>query len=283
VNPIRFPLYTIDPQPAGSIKEGGTNLPLTDYDALLNTASTMGVQMLESGAEAYRVEDSLQRLCRAYGVETSEIFAIPSLLIVSLCDPEGHSHTRVRRLYHRGTDLWQVDRLNSLCRRVCGEQPPFPEVDGQLLAIARQEGYPPPVQAAGFAFTAGFFALLFGGTAGDALCALAAGASIFLCKQPMEKRGTNSFFVNAVCSMAAALAAVAGVTLGLGQNLDLVIIGAFMGLVPGVAITNFMRDVLAGDLFAGITKLTESLLTATAIALGAGIALSLARSFGGAV
>ena len=89
---------------------------MIDYDALLNTASTMGVRMLESGAEAYRVEDSLQRLCRAYGVDTCEIFAIPSLLIVSMCDPEGHSHTRVRRLYHRGTDLHQVDRLNSLCR-----------------------------------------------------------------------------------------------------------------------------------------------------------------------
>ena len=56
-----------------------------------------------------------------------------------------------------------------------------------------------------------------------------------------------------------------------------------MGLVPGVALTNFMRDVLAGDLFSGITKLTESLFTATAIAIGAGIALSLARYFGGAV
>ena len=49
---------------------------MTDYDALLNTASTMGIQMLESGAEAYRVEDSLLRLCRAYGVETTEIFEI---------------------------------------------------------------------------------------------------------------------------------------------------------------------------------------------------------------
>ena len=97
----------------------------------------------------------------------------------------------------------------------------------------------------------------------------------------MERRRTNSFFVNAVCSMTAALVAVAGVSLGLGQNLDLVIIGAFMGLVPGVALTNFMRDILAGDLFAGITKLAESLLTATAMALGAGIALSLARWLGG--
>ena len=255
----------------------------SDHDALLNTASSMGVQMLESGAEAYRVEDSLQRLCRAYGVETSEIFAIPSLLIVSFCDPGGHSHTRVRRLYHRGTDLWQVDRLNSLCRRVCQSRPPFPEVDEELAMIAGQEGYPPGLQMTGFALTAACFALLFGGTLRDALCSLVAGVSICLVKRPMERRRTNSFFVNAVCSMVAALVAVALVSLGLGQNLDLVIIGGFMGLVPGVALTNFMRDVLAGDLFSGITKLTESLLTATAMAVGAGIALSLARYFGGVV
>ena len=256
---------------------------MIDYDALLNTASTMGVRMLESGAEAYRVEDSLQRLCRAYGVDTCEIFAIPSLLIVSMCDPEGHSHTRVRRLYHRGTDLHQVDRLNSLCRAVCRDTPPFPQVDGALARLAAEPGYPPAMQLAGYALVAAFFTPLFGGGLADALCALAAGTVIGLLKLPMDRIRANGFFVNTICSMAAALVAIAGVRLGVGQQLDKIIIGAFMGLVPGVAITNFMRDILAGDLFSGITKLAESLLTATAIALGAGIALSLARAVGGVV
>lgn len=254
---------------------------MIDYDALLNTASTMGVGMLESGAEAYRVEDSLLRLCRAYGAETGEIFAMPSLLIVSLCDPDGHSHTRIRRLYRRGTDLRRVDALNNLCRNLCQRTPPFAQVDEELSRLAAEPGFPPILQIAGFAFVAAFFTPLFGGDFFDALCALAAGAAIGLLKLPMDRHGTNSFFVNTVCSMVAALVAVAGVKLGMGHHLDKIIIGAFMGLVPGVAITNFMRDVLAGDLFSGITKLTESLLTATALALGAGIALSLARSFWG--
>lgn len=256
---------------------------MIDYDALLNTASTMGTRMLESGAEAYRVEDSLLRLCRAYGVDTSEIFATPSLLIVSMCDPEGHSHTRVRRLYHRGTDLHQVDRLNSLCRRLCRETPPFPLADGELARLAAEPGYSPGVQLMGYALVAAFFTPLFGGGAADAFCALCAGTVIGLLKLPMDRIRANGFFVNTICSMAAALVAIAGVELGLGRQLDKIIIGAFMGLVPGVAITNFMRDILAGDLFSGITKLTESLLTATAIALGAGIAISVARSLGGVI
>jgi len=254
---------------------------LIDYDALLNTASTMGVQMLESGAEAYRVEDSLQRLCRAYGVDASQIFAIPSLLIVSMCDPEGHSHTRVQRLYRQGTDLHRIDRLNSLCRLVCQETPPFPQVDGQLARLAAETGYPPLLQLAGYAFVAAFFTPLFGGNFADALCSLAAGASIGVLKLFMDRHRANGFFVNTTCSLVAALVAIAGVQLGIGRHLDKIIIGAFMGLVPGVALTNFMRDVLAGDLFSGITKLTESLLTATALALGAGIAISVARSVWG--
>ena len=71
------------------------------------------------------------------------------------------------------------------------------------------------------------------------------------------------------------------VQLGFGQNLDKIIIGVLMNLVPGVALTNFMRDIIAGDLIAGLTKLVEALLTATGIALGTGVALSLGRALMG--
>ena len=67
--------------------------------------------------------------------------------------------------------------------------------------------------------------------------------------------------------------------LGIGQQVDKIIIGLVMTLVPGVAITNSVRDVIAGDFIAGQTKMTEALLTATSIALGTGIALSLASYF----
>ena len=60
---------------------------------------------------------------------------------------------------------------------------------------------------------------------------------------------------------------------------DKMIIGTLMNLVPGIAITNVMRDILGGDLIAGIIKLVESLMVAIGIALGAGIAISTLRYF----
>ena len=252
-----------------------------DYDALLNTASTLGLLLTQSGAENFRVEDSLLRFCHAYGAERTEIFAIPSLLIVSICDPEGHSHTRIRRIFRTGTNLGRVDELNALCRRVCRERPDFAQVDRELAAYAAEPGYPPFMQLLGYAFVAAFFTPLFGGGLGDGLCALAAGAVIWFVKVPMDRLHANGFFVNAVCAFFAALTAVAGVRLGVGHQLDKIVIGAFMGLVPGVAITNFMRDILSADYFSGIVKLSESLLTATAMALGAGIALACTQMMGG--
>lgn len=61
------------------------------------------------------------------------------------------------------------------------------------------------------------------------------------------------------------------------HNVDKIIIGALMLLVPGVAVTNSMRDIIAGDLIAGLMKMVEALMVATAIAIGTGGALSISR------
>ena len=58
---------------------------------------------------------------------------------------------------------------------------------------------------------------------------------------------------------------------------DTIIIGVLMNLVPGIVITTFMRDMMAGDVVAGLIRFCESLLVATAIALGVGAALMVPR------
>ena len=106
------------------------------------------------------------------------------------------------------------------------------------------------------------------------LCGLAIGASLLF----MARLGTNLFFKTIAGGFVCALLAVALTVVGLGQHASLIITGAIMTLVPGIVITNFMRDIIAGDLISGLIKLAEALLTATGIALGTGVALSLGRA-----
>ena len=54
-----------------------------------------------------------------------------------------------------------------------------------------------------------------------------------------------------------------------------------MALVPGIIFTNAIRDVIAGDMVAGLSKIADALLTGVSVALGTGFALSLARLFWG--
>ena len=59
----------------------------------------------------------------------------------------------------------------------------------------------------------------------------------------------------------------------LGISVGMIIIGSVMPLVPGVPITNSVRDVLAGHLLSGLARGTEALLSASAIALGIAMVL----------
>ena len=61
----------------------------------------------------------------------------------------------------------------------------------------------------------------------------------------------------------------------LTMNLEAVIIGAIMPLVPGVAITNAVRDTLQGDYVSGCARILEAFLKAAAIAIGVGAAMAL--------
>ena len=83
-----------------------------NYDDLISAATDVGYLLLRNGAEIYRVEDSMQRIFRAYGVETGEVFAIPTCIFVTITTPEGKSITKIKRLYTRGTDLDKVDPVS---------------------------------------------------------------------------------------------------------------------------------------------------------------------------
>ena len=67
------------------------------------------------------------------------------------------------------------------------------------------------------------------------------------------------------------------ILLGLGENVDAVTISVLMILVPGVALTNAMREIMAGDTISGLSRTAEAILIAAAIALGSAVGLSISR------
>ena len=247
-----------------------------EHSALLDLSVDLGCGLLESGAEIYRAEDSVRRLLAAYELEGAEVFAIPNCLIASVTTPAGEPLTRVRRVPEHGTDIWRLERYNALCRALCRDTPP-PGTGRAMLARVEGERreYPLPVRLLGYVLGAAAFCLFFGGTGRDALCSGACGLAIALTLFALARVEAGGFFRTLTAAAVSALLALTFVRLGTGENLDAITIGAFMALTPGVALTNSMREFMAGDMVSGVSRLTDALLTATAIALSTGVVLAL--------
>lgn len=249
-----------------------------DYDALLNLSADLGYGLLESGAEIYRVEESIQRLLHAYGIAEADPFVIPNCIIVSFTTPEGQAMTQVRRMPSHGTDVDLLERYNDLCRHLCSEQPPLPVARERLDRIAATpRTYSLPVLFGAYALGTAAFAFFFGGTLRDALCAGVCGLAIGLALTAMTWLHTNLFFKSMLGAALSAFMALVFVRVGLGDHSETIIIAAFMALVPGIIFTNAIRDVMAGDMVAGITKIADALLTGVAIALGTAFSIGLTR------
>ena len=229
-----------------------------DYDALLNMGTELGYQLMYSGAEIYRVEESVRRLLTAYGLQP-QVFAIPNCLIVSFNTPTGHPITQMRRIPAHGTDIELLERCNDLCRRLC-------------------HLYPGWVFLLGYAAASGFFAAFFGGDLLDSLYAGVCGLAVGVWMLYVGGRlGFNGFIQTLFGAAIASLVALALVNLTPQQNLDAITIGTLMVLVPGRALTNAMWEIMAGDIISGVNRTAEALLTAAAIALGVVVALAVGQ------
>ncbi|MCI6721013.1 MAG: threonine/serine exporter family protein [Clostridiales bacterium] len=242
---------------------------------LLSDAMTLGSWLLACGAEIYRVEESIRRMCLAYGAADAQVYAVPTAIIATVRMDENHVETQVRRIEQRGTDLNRVNALNALCRSVCAHPIPHEEFWARMQKIADADVYPPIVRCLASGGVALFFTLLFGGAAADGLLALIVGCLLEVLMELIGRIGSNPLFLNVLGGAWIAFAALSGVRLGLGQSYDLVIMGSIMPLVPGLMMTNAIRDLIAGDFMSGITRFAAALLHAAGIAVGAAISLGM--------
>ena len=71
-----------------------------------------------------------------------------------------------------------------------------------------------------------------------------------------------------VSSLVGGFLASAFVAMGLAHSVSMVSIGDVMILIPGIILTNSMRDMFGGDTITGVVRFLEAILTAVTIAFG---------------
>ena len=239
-----------------------------DYYLLTDLAAQVGHGLAIRGAETFRVEDTIRRILLAYGIEC-EVFAIPNCLTISFEAANGKPLTIMKRIGFHGNDLDAVEQFNALSRRICRETPEV-EVAVQWLeeTQAACRKYSLPVYYLGHYLGAFGYCFVFGGTLRDSLWAGLLGLIIGLVNGFLNRLEVNPFFRTIAASFFMAAPAYLVASLGWMDSVDSSIIGALMILVPGLLITNSMRDIIYGDTNSGINRIVQVLLSAFAIALG---------------
>ena len=241
---------------------------------LLCLALDVGEGLLKTGAEVSRVEDTIERICYAYGAEHVEVFTIISVINAAIRMPDGSYSSQLRRVRNSTTDLGGIERYNALSREICATTPVLDEFDEKIRAVKRKKSYPIWVHYLASASAASAFAFFFGGGWKDAVGAAIAGIIIALVIHYARDR-LDGLAETLIAALLTTLLSVFLVKIDFLADGGAVMIGSIMLLVPGLCFGTALRDLLNGDLLAGVMKLLQAVLLALMIAFGYMIGISI--------
>lgn len=258
----------------------------TRQKRILLLAVHAGEMLMKNGAETYRVEDTIERICKACKVPFVEVFATQTGIFVTIDSGKKDSDvfTYVKRINGgNSTDLKKISEINKFSREFTTTDMTIEDGIDRLKKIRHIKPMSVPMQLLGAALISSFFCLLFEGSIADSVCAAFIGAASFALSLLLGKQAFNYFMKGFICS---ALACVLSLIICMPFSVlhyHSMLIGVLMIYVPGGAITLCIRDFLAGHMVSGLAKMAEVFLIAISLATGAGIVLSIWNSIGGVI
>lgn len=231
--------------------------------------------ILESGGETYRAEETVERMCRGLKVPEVDVLALPTGLMLTLETEEGNTITRIVRVHDRSIHLDRIDQCNNISRLVAQGEMGAEEALRRLKGIQGIKGYSQWIQVPASALTAACFTVMLGGGGLDFLSSFFCGALVQLVLPPLSRRHVPILISSMLAGALTTLMALVGTLVLSGVQVEPVIAGAIMPLLPGLASTNAIRDTLRGDLVSGGARIIEAMLCAVMLAAGIGLMLSM--------
>lgn len=243
---------------------------------VLESVNEIGYLLLKHGAEIYRVEESLQRMCEGLGFQKVEVFAIPTYYTLNLILHDGTPYQSSRRSRTNRIHLDHLYELNCLVREISNQSIPLEDIIPRIEQIKAQ-----PLNMKliliGYIVSAAMFCVFFGGGFDDMCLSAIIGFILYYFLLLMEKLRMNSIVRTILASMVLATCAIFTQKMNLITNQQSVITGTLMLLVPGIAITNSLRDIISGDFISGLSRMIEAILIAASIAIGVGVMMMLLK------
>ena len=245
------------------------NSSVLEHDALLmQIALYAGELLIRNGAEMYRVEETMVRICESGGICGINPFVTPTLIFIAAGN--GENFLYAKNIKKRSNNISKIALVNDFSRHFVAGHIDISQAMARLRTIDEHKGYPYGLLLFATGIACGIFAVLVGGKFGDFIAAFLASVVAVYIGDKIMARSRTVFTANFIASMFVGIISIASFEIKLVDNLDNIIVGAALALVPGVAFTAGIRDFISGDLISGIARIGEAVLVAISIAFGVG-------------
>lgn len=249
---------------------------IKDAKDLMNLSLFTGALLIQNGAESYRAEDTIERICKSVSnISNVSAYALPSAIFISM-EFECETLSNFKKITISDTNLYKIDAVNSFSREFVSKDISIKEAYDILFQIDRTEENPLKIYISG-GIASSFFSVLFGGGIKDFFASFIIGIFISMILEKLSYFKLSFFINNIICAFITSVLAIVFVYFGFGSNIDNIIIGVIMLLVPGVAITNSVRDIMSGEFITGAITMIKAFFIALAIAFGVGVGLKIMR------
>lgn len=239
-------------------------------EKIFNLVVGMGEVLISSDAETLRVIETMEIVAKTLGLENFNSFTITNGLFVT-ASYEDQTFAQSKQIRTHQSNLGKIDAINTLSRNIAQGIICLDEAICELEKIKSQQTWSAIMGYVFVALGCSSLTILYGGTYVDAVVTTVISLLVRLLTNITSSRQINQVITNLMASICISILAILSVKLGIGENVDKIIIGSIMVLVPGILLTNGIRDIANNDYLSGIIRIIEALLIATSIAIGVGI------------
>ncbi len=232
--------------------------------------------LLCNGAEIFRVEETVEHICRRFDIKGVDTFVLSNGIFITAHDGTKEVFARVKHVPMRGINLGIVTEVNNLSREISSGKV---DLDEAWMILKKIEKMPPNnnwfrIIASGVGSAT--FAYLLGANFWECMLTVLSGMLLFAGVIFAEKHNISKILVNLLGGAFITILALIYCNIGLPFVLrqDKLLVGSILPLVPGVAFTNSIRDIARSDFLSGTVKMIDALLVFVYIAIGVGTVLA---------
>lgn len=253
------------------VSEEAANDPQLDHHQLMAACLLAGEILMANGSEITRVEDVIMRSGRAAGIENLQVYALLNAITVSFPE-QGLTQMRAIPPRTQTMDMEKIVAVNDLTRAFTAHKITLSTFYDKLKKVDETiPTFPVWLQVIGaMAVSVTLMVMLTHNAAPinlflTAVSSCLAFAVYFGIRNRYHMRYFALFLASLLISF---IMLIAAHLLAPPFNPDIVIVGAIMPFVPGVALTNAVREIMAGNYISGQGRIVEALLSAASVGLG---------------